>query len=69
MPGTGNVGIHIVLGKAHLSADLIGMDLALADEIVNRRLADMENVRNLLGGQGFVLCHGLSLLRHNFTDS
>ena len=49
MPRPGNVGIHIVLGKANLSANFIGMDLSLADEIVDCRLTDMENIRYFLG--------------------
>ena len=49
MPGPGNVGIHIVLGKANPSADFIGMDLSLADEIVDCRLTDMEYIRYFLG--------------------
>ena len=27
MPGTGNVGIHIVLGEADLPPDLIGLEI------------------------------------------
>ena len=59
MPGPGNIGIHIVLGKAHFPADFIGMDLAFADQVINGGLADMENVGNFLGGKGFVLTHGV----------
>ena len=59
MPGPGNVGIHIILGKPNLSADFIGMDFSPADQIVNGGFADMENVRDLLGGKGFVLCDRL----------
>ena len=55
MPGPGDVGIHIILGEANLSADFIGMDLAFADQIVNGGLADMEDVSHFLGGQRFVL--------------
>ena len=56
MAGPGIIGIHIILGKTDLTSDLIGMDLTPADQIVNGGFADMENVRNLLGGKGFVLC-------------
>ena len=57
MPGTGDVGIHIVLGEAHLATDLIGMDLTFSDQIIDRRFADMEDVSHLLGGKRFVLSH------------
>ena len=56
MTGPGNIGIHIVLGKADLPADFIGMDFAFANQIVNGGLADMKDVSHLLGGQRFVLC-------------
>jgi hypothetical protein len=62
MPGPGDVGIHIILGKADLPSDLIGMDLSPADQIIDGGFTDMEDVSNLLGGQGFVLCHSVSLL-------
>ena len=48
MAGTGDVGIHIILSKAHLPPNFVGMDLALADQIVNRRFADVENIRDFL---------------------
>ena len=48
MPGAGDVGIHVVLCKANLPPDLVGMNLSLADQVVNRRLADMENFRHFL---------------------
>ena len=57
MPGPGDVGVHIVLGEAHLPADLVGVDLPSADQVVDGGLADMEDVCHLLGGKGFVLGH------------
>ena len=49
MAGAGDVGIHIVLGEADLTADFIGIDLAPADQVIDGGLADMENIRNFLG--------------------
>ena len=59
MPGPCNVGIHIVLGKAHLPSDFVGMDLTPADQVINGGFTDMKNVGNFLGGKGFVLTHGV----------
>ena len=50
MPGAGNVGIHVVLGKAHLAPDLVGVDFSPADQVVDGGLADVQNIGNLLGG-------------------
>ena len=49
MAGAGDIGVHIVLGEADLAADLIGIDLAPADQVIDGGLADMENIRNFLG--------------------
>ena len=50
MAGAGDIGIHIVLGEADLAADFIGIDLTPADQVIDGGLADMENIRNFLGG-------------------
>ena len=49
--GSGDVGVHIVLGESYLTADLIGVDLTFSDEVVNGGFADMEDVSHLLGGE------------------
>ena len=55
-----DVGIHVILRKAHLAADFIRVDLTLADQIIDRRLAHMEDLGHLLRGKGLVLAHGFS---------
>ena len=57
MAGAGDIGVHIVLREAHLAADLIRVDFPPADQFVNRGFAHMQDLRDLLGGQAFVLCH------------
>ena len=58
MAGTGDVAVHVVLREADLSADFIGVNLSAPDQVIDRGFAHMENVRDLLGGERFVLCHG-----------
>ena len=55
--GAGDLGIHIILGEADFSSDLVRMDLSPADQIVNGGLTDMENVSHFLGRQRLVLRH------------
>lgn len=50
VPGTGDIGIHIILSKANLAPDFIGMNLAPVNQIVYGGFADMENVSHLLCG-------------------
>ena len=51
MTGARNIGIHIVLGKTDLAANLVGVDFAPADQLIDRGFAHMENLRDLLSGK------------------
>ena len=48
MPGARNLGVYIVLGKTDLPPNLIGVDLAPADQLVDGGFAHVEDVRYLL---------------------
>ena len=48
MPGAGDIGVHVVLGEADLSPDLIGVDLAPADQLIDGGFAHMEELCDLL---------------------
>ena len=50
MPRAGDIGIHVVLGKADLAPDLVGVDLPPADQFIDRGFAHVEDIRNLLRG-------------------
>ena len=58
MAGSGNVLVHILLGKAHLAPHPIGVDLPPANQFIDGVAAHMEHRRHLLGGQGLLVGHG-----------
>ena len=65
MAGAGDVGVHVILRKADLSADLVGIDLAAPDQLINRGFADVEDVGDLLRGKRFVLCQRITPSKNN----
>ena len=58
--GAGYIGVHVILRKANLSADLVGIDLAATDQLIHRGFADMEDIGDLLGRKRFVLCQRIT---------
>ena len=50
-----NVGIYIVLGKAHLAPNAVGANVAATNQLVNGRAAHVQNIGHLLTRERFVL--------------
>ena len=48
MPRAGDVGVHVVLGEADLAPNLVGVDLAPADQLIDGGFAHMEELCDLL---------------------
>ena len=65
MAGAGNISVHVILRKADLSADFVGVDLAAPDQLINRGFADVEDVGDLLCGKRFVLCQRITPSKNN----
>ena len=57
--GARDIGVHVVLRKAHLPAYFVGVDFSPADQFIDRGLAHMKDLSDLLGGQTFVLRHSM----------